>query len=610
MWGVVLIMNILDQINKYKSYGFVFIPTNGKKPKGKFNGNYGKSGEKLFEWKDVNFIDDDFLSADGAGIDHKRSNIVDIDIDNNNALKFTHLLPDTFSFASPKTDGKIANHFIYKVGCRAKPNKYLSDRHDPSSTIIDFLASTQSVLVGENRNVINDVEPALLDEYQYKDLQKTVGMISLLTMLDASYPADGSRNNFVLAVLGSLARHSKLNYDDKVIIVEELCKANHDEDVRERLKQIDYIDKQIDKKENVWGIPELSKQIGKDKAIVGNWFNWVDDEKLRKTTPITAMGLFDFINKSYPPAEYLLYPIVPKGSIVQVFGQEGRGKTQFSTGLAFAISQGKDFLNYKNHSAKKTPVLIVDGEMPENELQERYCSAAQSYGDSFDPHYIKVATIGEQLNDGYDPINEEFGQERIELVLEQMSESFGQRPLVILDNLTYLTTIQEKDGVEFLSMMKWFIKLRKNGYSIVFIHHATKEGSTSSGSNVKERPIDVNIKITTPEEADRIANNETQMFIELAKIRRWCEPELKNKFIASLSRHTGAWTAHSYQKRTKGEIAFDYWFNTMGKENYLPEMNAKDAEFKISKTTFQEYKKQHLSKEKTDGKNKDEHDHF
>ena len=603
-------MSILEQVNKYKSYGFVFIPTNGKKPKGKFVGNFGNSGEKLFEWKDVDFQDDDFLTADGAGIDHKRSNIVDVDIDNNAALKFTHLLPRTFSFASPKTDGKIANHFIYKVGCQTKTSKFLSDRNDQSSTIIDFLASTQSVLVGDNRSVINDVAPTLLDEHQYKDLRKKVGMIALLTMLDAHYnKGSGQTNNYTLAYLGALARHSKLSYDDKALIVEELCKANNDGDVRERLKQIDYIENQIAKKKRVWGIPELSKQIGKDKAIIGNWFNWVDDDKLVKTTPITAMGLFDFISKNYPPTEYLLYPIVPKGSIVQIFGQEGRGKTQFATGIAFAVSQGADFLNYKNHSKKKTPVLIVDGEMPENELQDRYCSAQQPFGNNFDPHYIKVATIGEQLNHGFDPINEVRGQERIELVLEQMAESYGQKPLVILDNLTYLTTIQEKDGVEFLSLMSWFIKLRSKGYSVIFIHHATKEGSTSSGSNVKERPIDINIKISSPDETERVANNDTQMFIELAKIRRWCEPDLKFKFIASLSRDTGLWNSHKFEKKTKGEIAFDYWFNTMGKENYVPEMNAKDADFKISKSTFQEYKKQHLNKEVKDG-NKEEPDHF
>ncbi len=77
--------NLLEQVNKYKTYGLKFVPVNPdtKKPH-----------EKNGHWKGVDWTDDDFTVARAAGIMHKESNIIAVDYDDAAAWNFRSLLPN------------------------------------------------------------------------------------------------------------------------------------------------------------------------------------------------------------------------------------------------------------------------------------------------------------------------------------------------------------------------------------------------------------------------------------------------------------------------------------------------------------------------------------
>ena len=123
------------------------------------------------------------------------------------------------------------------------------------------------------------------------------------------------------------------------------------------------------------------------------------------------------------------------------------------------------------------------------------------------------------------------------------------------DNISCLTAIQEKDAQEWQSFMSWLIKLRARGYGVIFIHHATKAGDTSSGSNFKERAVDVEIKLEVPEPKERIEGyTGAQCKVSFPKWREWGNSGYSIPFIACLDRNSFEWSTHAVKGKTKRSI--------------------------------------------------------
>lgn len=505
------------------------------------------------------------------------------------------------------------------------PCVFNSESGNKGKRLVEILFNTQTVFKGKNRKIINDIKPKVIDQEQYDQIRKIAGKIALASMIHEHMPPKGhkQRDNYWMPVIGCLVRHSGWKDFEIEDFVRDICKVTNDNDeVETRIAKINYFReslKDIEKAKQVPGFSSLAMNLGWTKTVdgkevgekhkTGHWFNFINPKYENNNTPIRSVKLGKFIEMDLPKPTYLAYPICTEGSITQIFGQEGKGKTLLTSALALSISQGLDFLKYKNHSNKKMPVLIVDAEMPEEELQDRYCTIMQGLeAKEIDYDLINIASLGLQLNNCFDLLNFELGQNRLELRLEQLAKEYAQKPIVVLDNLTYLTDIQEKDGKELLSFMRWIIKLRSKGYTVIFIHHETKSTETSSGSNVKERPIDCSIRVSEPAEDERIASlsqDDTQIVIEIKKLRRWASYDLKKKFIASCSKTTGQWNYHEYAKQTKSMKALSYWLGE-GKESWDESMKDHD-EFSISKSQFYKTKKQFNKKENN---NEQQEHHF
>ena len=107
-------MRSLDDLKRWKNYGFVLTPvaedkSPGLKPKQKWK----------YDWSD-----ETLLSADRLGVFHDPSSVFSIDFDDDDyvAHKYLQLLPDTF------TDGKVINghrvmtHRTYKANGQGAPS--------------------------------------------------------------------------------------------------------------------------------------------------------------------------------------------------------------------------------------------------------------------------------------------------------------------------------------------------------------------------------------------------------------------------------------------------------------------------------------------------------
>ena len=105
--------------------------------------------------------------------------------------------------------------------------------------------------------------------------------------------------------------------------------------------------------------------------------------------------------------------------------------------------------------------------------------------------------------------------------------------------------------------MHWLSRLRNKGYHVTFLHHPTKTGQTASGSNIKERSIDIDMKLTTPDEktlVEEYEDNHTQMIIEFLKWREHMNTFHSKKRIAIINRTTGKWLIVPMLNQTQRKI--------------------------------------------------------
>jgi len=189
---------------------------------------------------------------------------------------------------------------------------------------------------------------------------------------------------------------------------------------------------------------------------------------ISKDKEITVLDFNDIKDSDCPPIEYVIEPCLPTQGIGFIYAAAGVGKTLFTLNLAYAIASGGDFLKYSCPAPRK--VLYVDGEMPFNELKSRVMLIAKQQGDLDTPSNFKVITPDKNLGLIIPPIDTEEGQQRyIDLVVRLDID------VVIFDNLSMLTSIDENKSSEWKIVQDFLLHLRSIGKTVIIIHHASKD---------------------------------------------------------------------------------------------------------------------------------------
>src|SRR3954469_9952010 len=84
------------------------------------------------------------------------------------------------------------------------------------------------------------------------------------------------------------------------------------------------------------------------------------------TLPLTPAA---WAARKLPPPDRLMGELLSTTSRTFLAADTGLGKSMFGLGVAVAINLGRDFLHWRCH--RKARVLVLDGEMPPDLLQER-----------------------------------------------------------------------------------------------------------------------------------------------------------------------------------------------------------------------------------------------
>ena len=352
--------------------------------------------------------------------------------------------------------------------------------------------------------------------------------------------------------------------EKRLLYVEMFCDLTGDREIKNRLSCIERQQEKFEEGIDIqYGINELSKTLGTNlkhfDLIKREEQNEVEEET--KATGLEFLNGHEFTIKDFPKPQYILYPIVAKQQIRQVFAKAGTGKTLYCLHEACALVSGYDFLHYKNEKKIKTPVLYVEGEMDSSSIQRRLDDVESAYeheDKTLNKNFLFFATMALQKDMYFHSLTGQVGRLNVEITAQKIEKITGIKPVIYLDNITALTVMQEKEGADWVEMMHWLSRLRNRGYHVTFLHHPTKQNDSPSGSNIQERSIDISQKLDTPDDKNSLEEYDdegfTQMVLEFGKWR-----EHKNTFhsktrIAVIERATGKWTVFPMLNKTQRKI--------------------------------------------------------
>ena len=208
-----------------------------------------------------------------------------------------------------------------------------------------------------------------------------------------------------------------------------------------------------------------------------------------KDIHLQADDIGSFLALEIPPREMILTPFLPTQGLVMLFAARGIGKTHLSLGIGYAVASGGSFLRWTAPEARR--VLFIDGEMPAATMQERVAAiVAGAEQEPPDASYLRIVTPDRQET-GIPDLSTPAGQAAVEAVL-------GDTQLMILDNLSSLfRSGRENEAEGWVPVQAWLLSLRRRGVSVLFVHHAGKQGH-QRGTSYREDVLDTILSLRRP----------------------------------------------------------------------------------------------------------------
>ena len=242
--------------------------------------------------------------------------------------------------------------------------------------------------------------------------------------------------------------------------------------------------------------------------------------------PLKPISAHELLAMDLPPRDLILAPWLPEKGLTMIYGPRGIGKTHLVLGCAWAIASGGQFLTWAAPKPRK--VLIIDGEMPGQVLQERLAAIA---GDAIvkpPAGYLNFLPMDMQER-GFD-LADTSDQQELERLLNGID-------VIVVDNIsTLIRGGKENEGESWLPVQQWALEQRRAGRSVVFIHHAGK-GGQQRGTSRREDVLDTVMSLRQPQNHE--AEQGARFEIHFEKNRGFYGEDAK-PFEAALG--AGGWT--------------------------------------------------------------------
>lgn len=201
-----------------------------------------------------------------------------------------------------------------------------------------------------------------------------------------------------------------------------------------------------------------------------------------------SLSLKEFLRRDLPPRRWIVEGLLQERDTAMLHSYRGVGKSRFVHGLACAVTSGGEFLRYV--CPKPRGVLLVDGELPAEELQKMLATQVSARGGEPMASF-KVLASG-LVEEPLESLATQAGQEMVEASLEGID-------LVILDNISTLCggTGPENDAESWEPVQNWLLKLRRMGLAVLLVHHEGKSGR-QRGTSKREDVLSQVVQLKRP----------------------------------------------------------------------------------------------------------------
>ena len=212
------------------------------------------------------------------------------------------------------------------------------------------------------------------------------------------------------------------------------------------------------------------------------------EEKTEKRKELVVLTLEELLKRETPPRQNLLSPWLPSQGLCMIYAARGLGKTWAALMIAYAVSSGGKYLNWK--AEKAAGVLYIDGEIPLAVMKERLSQIVLSEEMEVQEPLEFLTPDAQEF--GIPDLSTIEGQKLIDKLITEKTK------LIVMDNLSTLTrTGKESEGESWLPVQEWALGLRRKGISVLFIHHAGTAGQ-QRGTSRREDVLDTVIALRKP----------------------------------------------------------------------------------------------------------------
>ncbi len=209
---------------------------------------------------------------------------------------------------------------------------------------------------------------------------------------------------------------------------------------------------------------------------------------LPQQATLISITLGEFLSKELPLRANIIDPWLPEAGLCMVYAIRGIGKTHFALELMMAVAYGQNFLAFR--ATKPRKVLYLDGEMSAPALQERLARIEARMMPN--PEMIEPTIVTPDLQaDAMPNLSTGEGQQAIEPFVEEAD-------LIIIDNISTLCGCgNENEAESWSEIQAWALSIKRRGKSVLFIHHAGKNGN-QRGTSRREDVLDTVICLKHP----------------------------------------------------------------------------------------------------------------
>ena len=318
---------------------------------------------------------------------------------------------------------------------------------------------------GNSRVIINNEGKELNFEegmlYAANRVQKLDDLTPFKLLAKIDFPE--GRNNKLWSAKQFFKKHFPNDYENKVITYNKL-----------------------------FDVPLDEKEV-EDTVLADNAKDYWNNPEPEELPDLKAYDVKDYLGLNIPKPLWILPKLFQERSINNLFGEKGKGKTEFSIGIAFAVSKALRFLHYEAPE-EKTPVTIIDGEMDPYDLVSRVTPYIERFGYP-ERNYLQLINFALQKDQTIPDIKDLAGQELILKHLKKQELLTGKKPFLILDNLRSLSNYIENDADSYRPIGVWLKNLRGLGYTVLVIDHTGKAAPGPRGTSSKTDWSNVCLKI-------------------------------------------------------------------------------------------------------------------